>query len=100
MTTITRFYEVNRFKRALREILKNHSDKEVYVFCHSFGTFITVKAIEKLSSEELKKIKYIVLAGSVLKSSYNFSPILGKVRTSIPRTKNENFSHLISMGYQ
>ncbi|WP_376901292.1 alpha/beta hydrolase [Aeromonas veronii] len=78
LTTITRFYEVNRFKRALREILKNHSDKEVYVFCHSFGTFITVKAIEKLSSEELKKIKYIVLAGSVLKSSYNFSPILEK----------------------
>ncbi len=27
-------------------------------------------------------------------------PVLGKVRTSIPRTKNENFSHLISMGYQ
>ncbi|WP_270834090.1 restriction endonuclease subunit S [Aeromonas sp. QDB07] len=27
-------------------------------------------------------------------------PLLGKVRTSIPRTKNENFSHLISMGYQ
>ena len=26
--------------------------------------------------------------------------VLGKVRTSIPRTKNENFSHLISMGYQ
>ncbi len=25
---------------------------------------------------------------------------LGKVRTSIPRTKNENFSHLISMGNQ
>ena len=25
---------------------------------------------------------------------------LGKVRTSIPRTKNENFSHLISMCYQ
>ncbi|WP_080990084.1 helix-hairpin-helix domain-containing protein [Aeromonas caviae] len=28
------------------------------------------------------------------------SVALGKVRTSIPRTKNENFSHLISMGYQ
>ncbi|WP_175429496.1 hypothetical protein [Aeromonas caviae] len=28
------------------------------------------------------------------------SHVLGKVRTSIPRTKNENFSHLISMGYQ
>ncbi len=25
---------------------------------------------------------------------------LRKVRTSIPRTINENFSHLISMGYQ
>ncbi|MXQ72120.1 hypothetical protein GR302_20505 [Aeromonas caviae] len=30
----------------------------------------------------------------------NHQLYLGKVRTSIPRTKNENFSHLISMGYQ
>ncbi|MBL0439526.1 hypothetical protein JD543_19290 [Aeromonas caviae] len=29
----------------------------------------------------------------------SFLKHLGKVRTSIPRTKNENFSHLISMGY-
>jgi hypothetical protein len=31
----------------------------------------------------------------------NYVPtLLRKVRTSIPRTINENFSHLISMGYQ
>ncbi len=35
-------------------------------------------------------------SGSTLATRYD----LGKVRTSIPRTKNENFSHLISMGYQ
>ena len=35
--------------------------------------------------------------GSILNLS---DTVLGKVRTSIPRTKNENFSHLISMGYQ
>ncbi len=29
-----------------------------------------------------------------------WAAMLRKVRTSIPRTKNENFSHLISMGYQ
>ena len=33
-----------------------------------------------------------------IKSNYHNN--LRKVRTSIPRTKNENFSHLISMGYQ
>ena len=32
--------------------------------------------------------------------SKHFQDYLGKVRTSIPRTKNENFSHLISIGYQ
>ncbi|WP_253186616.1 P-loop NTPase fold protein [Aeromonas sp. YN13HZO-058] len=31
---------------------------------------------------------------------FHASAYLRKVRTSIPRTKNENFSHLISMGYQ
>ena len=31
---------------------------------------------------------------------YQNISLLRKVRTSIPRTKNENFSHLISMGYQ
>ena len=35
-----------------------------------------------------------------LRSQVMAAKDLGKVRTSIPRTKNENFSHLISMGYQ
>ncbi len=35
-----------------------------------------------------------------IKSDADSLTRLGKVRTSIPRTKNENFSHLISMGYQ
>ncbi|WP_139700366.1 hypothetical protein [Aeromonas caviae] len=39
-----------------------------------------------------------VKAGEQHPPMYDLS--LRKVRTSIPRTKNENFSHLISMGYQ
>ena len=49
-------------------------------------------SIEHVSAE--------VVRVNVLPSSSYPLKSLGKVRTSIPRTKNENFSHLISMGYQ
>ncbi|MFM5343218.1 hypothetical protein ACEUBQ_00750 [Aeromonas veronii] len=54
--------------------------------------------VGKLCFEYLKLdlAKYINISESARKTIEG----IGKVRTSIPRTKNENFSHLISMGYQ
>ena len=67
--------------------------------------------IEQLYPDEISQA--LKLCGQYVYAYYeknNFQPFyvgkgtgsraLGKVRTSIPRTKNENFSHLISMGCQ
>ena len=55
---------------------------------------------DNLSPYQAEHEKCVLLTNS----QERYAPIelirLGKVRTSIPRTKNENFSHLISMGYQ
>ncbi len=48
---------------------------------------------------EAQKLRLLTLQGQ-LQECIRLHSLLGKVRTSIPRTKNENFSHLISMGYQ
>ncbi|GJA21206.1 hypothetical protein [Aeromonas caviae] len=58
----------------------------------------TPEQLNKLSMDVDSCVRYYVAGNPA-------TPIeaitrLGKVRTSIPRTKNENFSHLISMGYQ
>ncbi|ARW81935.1 response regulator [Aeromonas salmonicida] len=73
--------EVYRFKHALNYILDNN--ERVIIFSHSFGTYVTIKALEGIEDEKLKKIKYLVLAGSVLKSSYDFSWLLRKSECKI-----------------
>lgn len=73
-TPFARNIEVYRFKSALNYILENN--ERVMIFCHSFGTYVTVKALEGISKDKLKKIKFLVMAGSVLKSSYDFQWLL------------------------
>ncbi len=73
--SLFRMREVNRFKRAIESITKEHSDKDIYIFCHSFGTYIAVKALEKLSISDAHNIKLLVLSGSVLKQSYDFTKL-------------------------
>ena len=53
-------------------------DKEFMFFCHSFGTYIVVKAISSLLLKKNEKIniRLIVLAGSVLPSDFDFNIIL------------------------
>ncbi|SIQ70142.1 Response regulator receiver domain-containing protein [Aeromonas sp. RU39B] len=71
-----RWREVNRFRNSIETILRENPDKEVYIFCHSFGTYVAVKTLERLSKDEAKNIKLLVLAGSVLKQSYDFTNLL------------------------
>ncbi len=66
--------------------------------------FFLVKHIVSLNTEKMTMLKAAILAEQITNSieceHMTEREKLGKVRTSIPRTKNENFSHLISMGYQ
>ena len=45
---------------------------------HSFGTYIIVKSLLRLSKENAPKINTIILAGSVLKPDINLTELLGK----------------------
>ncbi|MND19006.1 hypothetical protein D3C80_93050 [compost metagenome] len=74
--SLSRNREVKRFKYAMETMVSEHPDKDIYIFCHSFGTYVAVKALEYLSINDAKNIKLLVLSGSVLKQSYDFTQLL------------------------
>ena len=65
---------------------------EGYSLCSHLPWYRIVACRQRGHFLDLKTGKYL--------TCHINSQTLRKVRTSIPRTKNENFSHLISMGYQ
>ncbi|MEZ8318132.1 response regulator transcription factor [Vibrio splendidus] len=79
-----RILEVRKFESALEKTLGNDDD-EIIIFCHSFGTYIVVNAIESLIKKgvDCNKIAKLVLAGSVLRSNYDFSNILTSTNMKI-----------------
>ncbi|SPY45281.1 alpha/beta hydrolase [Photobacterium damselae] len=77
--------QVKKFKQALLEIIKRKNDDEIIIFCHSFGTYVVVNAIDSLikNGANCNKISKLVLAGSVLKSNYDFTNILTQTNMKI-----------------
>lgn len=65
---------INRLKSDLASWLSLNRAREIHCFSHSFGTYITVMALEQLKSESgVDSIKSVVLCGSVLDQDYDFS---------------------------
>lgn len=60
-------------------ILRKHPGATYYVFAHSFGTYLVAKKLEKMQSVNVPEIKYLVLAGSVLRRDFNWKKILEKL---------------------
>ncbi|HIF9079601.1 TPA: response regulator [Photobacterium damselae] len=68
--------EVKRFYNSLEKLSIKYPNTDFYLFSHSFGTYITVKAIDKIIKNEINlNIKKIILAGSVLKSDFDWTNI-------------------------
>ncbi|MCR9565044.1 response regulator, partial [Vibrio alginolyticus] len=79
-----RFFSTHFFKKRLKACLDHNRDKDIYIFCHSFGTYLVVKSLNSLlKNNEYKNVKKIILSGSVLKSSFNFKKILEGTDASI-----------------
>lgn len=67
---------IERLVSELETWLSENKAREIYCFSHSFGTYITVKALEKIKAGDgIESIKYLVLSGSVLDQDYNFSKL-------------------------
>lgn len=71
-----RQFVVNHLLKDFENILKNNSEKEIYIIGHSFGTYLAIKLLEKSNTNV--KINTLILSGSVMPSTYNLNKILEK----------------------
>nr|WP_269780698.1 alpha/beta hydrolase [Photobacterium phosphoreum] len=79
-----RIFTVFLFRKKLEDCLKNNKDKDIYIFSHSFGTYLVVKSLNQiLKKDSYLNINKIVLSGSVLKSEFDFSRIMKKTNAII-----------------
>ena len=91
-----RRHVINKFVRDLSDLVNLHPEKEIYLFAHSFGTYIAVKGIEKtIKNMDEIKLNKLVLSGSVLKSSHNFQSILTKTKVTIINDCGDNDNVLL-----
>ena len=71
-----RWIEVLRCRRELYCLKRRTDGRTVDIVAHSFGTFIVAKAIRSARPERLPRIGTVILAGSVLRSSFDWSSLL------------------------
>lgn len=66
--------EITRLKVALKQMMASNEGKEFIIFSHSFGTYLVAHALQQLFDEgEALNIKTLVLSGSVLKATHDWS---------------------------
>lgn len=66
------------FKTYLEKIFYKYGQgTEINILAHSFGTYLTLKALEEASDIAINKI---VMVGSVIETDYNFNQIDDKVQ--------------------
>lgn len=75
---------IDIFVKDVGRLIQNNPDKDVYVFSHSFGTYISIFGLDALVKENnISNLKKIVLSGSVLKSNYDFSNLIDATNVTI-----------------
>jgi hypothetical protein len=76
-----RWIEVRRFRSRLLQVFRANPGARVSIVAHSFGTHIVAWALRGMDPRDLPSIRCILLAGSVLKSDFDWLPLLdsGKV---------------------
>ena len=78
-----RFLAVRRFRKEFLDLVENeYPGWSVSIVAHSFGTHIAAHALEGIPKERLPTISLLLLSGSVLRSSFNWTRLAdsGKVK--------------------
>ncbi len=65
-----RILHSKKFISKIEYVINNNQDKEIYIFAHSYGTYIISKLLEKNTKI---KINTLFLCGSVLPSNYDIN---------------------------
>lgn len=71
-----RSFVVRRFRHELRALVARHQPERIDLIGHSFGTYIIAEALRGLHPDEPIKIHTVILAGSVLRSTFRWSDLI------------------------
>jgi hypothetical protein len=79
---IFRWLAIRTFRRRLRQMIAVHPGAPMSIVAHSFGTHIVSHTLKSMRSDELPAIRALILAGSVLRPSFDFGPLIaaGKLK--------------------
>ncbi len=71
-----RIFHSKKFIKKIEHVIFDNPDKEIYIFAHSYGTYIISKLLEK--NNDKIKINTLFLSGSVLPQNYDIHKNFGK----------------------
>jgi WD40 repeat protein len=71
-----RWRAVRDFQCRLRDLLHQHSDANISIVAHSFGTHIVSWGLKGLETHEMPYVRVLILSGSVLKSNFDWNLLL------------------------
>jgi alpha-beta hydrolase superfamily lysophospholipase len=66
------------FRRRLRKLIEANPEARFSFVAHSFGTYIVAHALRSMKASEFPHIDTIILAGSVLRSSFNWPALVDR----------------------
>ncbi|WP_337167162.1 alpha/beta hydrolase [Vibrio parahaemolyticus] len=72
---LSRDLQKKHFENWLERIIINNPSSRINIVAHSFGTYLSIKALESLKLDNMTRINNIVLLGSVLPRNHDFSLI-------------------------
>ncbi|SEH40540.1 hypothetical protein [Tardiphaga sp. OK245] len=73
---IFRWFAIISFRRRFRQLIASHPDAPISIVAHSFGTHIVSHALKSMRTDDLPIIPALILAGSVLRSNFDFGSLL------------------------
>jgi Leucine-rich repeat (LRR) protein len=79
---------VKKFRDRFQLLIDSNKDAEVIIFAHSFGTYLSINAINMMTGIKPGQIPLVVLCGSVLPPDFDFAHLVGADR-KISRLYNE-----------
>src|SRR4051812_32944568 len=73
---IFRWLAVRAFRARLRKLIAAHPGASFGFVAHSFGTHLVAHALRGMKPSELPDIDVVILSGSVLKSAFDWAPLI------------------------
>ncbi|MGX5829607.1 hypothetical protein [Mesorhizobium sp. 43Arga] len=75
-----RWLAVRAFRRHFEQLVKDNPEAHFSIVAHSFGTHIVAHAIRGMKPPDIPRIETIILAASVLRSSFDWSAVVARSR--------------------